>query len=292
MQAVQPSHSCHPLCAAAGRAASRTPCSLRRASWRGSNQAQHTATASCGWVGAQGRCSTRVSIPPGCLLADLLACLPAADSDRAAYLCAGTVAVLCAAAQCEQTVVRALCLLSLCVHDTAQDVVALIAYEQPQQSPLAHLLALSQREVVADAVNAAILQASSSGPGDGAAARGSSSKPQVRLLCRHPHTGHRRALLLAGCACGKLIPALSCCCVAECPGDTLTAASGHTRGAARRIWRHRRGVQAARPPQPANKLLTQHVQLCTLYHQHRARAGVRRNSTSRPWSAGPGQRGC
>lgn len=63
-----------------------------------------------------------------------------------------------------------------------QDVVALIAYEHPEQSPLAHLLQLSQREVVADAVNAAILQASASGSSaDGAAAV--SSKPQVRRLC-------------------------------------------------------------------------------------------------------------
>ena len=56
-----------------------------------------------------------------------------------------------------------------------QDVVALIAYEHPEQSPLAHLLQLSQREVVADAVNAAILQVTAAGGGSS-----SSSKPQVR----------------------------------------------------------------------------------------------------------------
>lgn len=39
-----------------------------------------------------------------------------------------------------------------------QEVVALIAYEHPQQSPLSHFLHLHQREHVADVVNAAILQ--------------------------------------------------------------------------------------------------------------------------------------
>lgn len=98
----------------------------------------------------------------------------------------------------------------------------MIAYEQPQQSPLAHLLALSQREVVADAVNAAILQASSSGPGDGAAARGSSSsKPQVRLLCRHLH-----ARCIAECCCWLVYAhaassELSCCCLLQSALETL-----------------------------------------------------------------------
>jgi hypothetical protein len=64
--------------------------------------------------------------------------------------------------------------------DAAQDVVALIAYEQPEASPLGYLLQLGQREVVADAVNAAILQAASAGAGssgavDGGAAATSSS---------------------------------------------------------------------------------------------------------------------
>jgi hypothetical protein len=55
------------------------------------------------------------------------------------------------------------CLPAACSH-TLQDVVALIAYEQPEASPLAHLLQLSQREVVADVVNAAILVAASPQP--------------------------------------------------------------------------------------------------------------------------------
>lgn len=38
-----------------------------------------------------------------------------------------------------------------------QDVVALIAYESPEASPLAHLLSMAQREKVADAINAAVL---------------------------------------------------------------------------------------------------------------------------------------
>lgn len=63
-----------------------------------------------------------------------------------------------------------------------QDVVALIAYEHPEQSPLAHLLQLSQREVVADAVNAAILQVTAAG---GAGGSSSSSKPQVRREGEH-----------------------------------------------------------------------------------------------------------
>lgn len=41
-----------------------------------------------------------------------------------------------------------------------QGVVALIAYESPEKSPLAHLLLLSQREHVADVLNAAVLQVS------------------------------------------------------------------------------------------------------------------------------------
>jgi hypothetical protein len=41
-----------------------------------------------------------------------------------------------------------------------QEVVALIAYEHPEQSPLAQLMQLSQREAVADVLNAAILQIS------------------------------------------------------------------------------------------------------------------------------------
>jgi hypothetical protein len=61
-----------------------------------------------------------------------------------------------------------------------QDVVALIAYEQPEQSPLAHLLEVSQREVVADAVNAAILQVASSGSDSSMEAAAGSNMPQVR----------------------------------------------------------------------------------------------------------------
>eukprot|EP00898_Chlorokybus_atmophyticus_P007569 jgi/Chlat1/7813/Chrsp66S07270 len=41
---------------------------------------------------------------------------------------------------------------------TLQDVVALLAYEHPEESPLASLLQFSQREAVADTVNAAVLQ--------------------------------------------------------------------------------------------------------------------------------------
>uniref|UniRef100_A0A383VPB8 B30.2/SPRY domain-containing protein n=1 Tax=Tetradesmus obliquus TaxID=3088 RepID=A0A383VPB8_TETOB len=74
-----------------------------------------------------------------------------------------------------------------------KEVVALIAYEHPQQSPLAHLLHLSQREAVADAVNAAILQvagqsaAAAAGDEAGAATKDSgsteagSSPPQSSL---------------------------------------------------------------------------------------------------------------
>jgi hypothetical protein len=77
-----------------------------------------------------------------------------------------------------------------------QEVVALIAYEHPEQSPLAHLLQLSQRELVADVVNAAILQvagqpaAAAAAAADAAAAatdsssaEGSSSTPQVSTGC-------------------------------------------------------------------------------------------------------------
>ncbi|KIY98933.1 hypothetical protein MNEG_9030 [Monoraphidium neglectum] len=42
---------------------------------------------------------------------------------------------------------------------TLRDVVALIAYEAPEASPLAHLLSTAQRERVADVVNAAVLGA-------------------------------------------------------------------------------------------------------------------------------------
>lgn len=65
-----------------------------------------------------------------------------------------------------------------------QDVVALIAYEQPEASPLAHLLAPAQREAVADVINSAVLSALTSGGGatacsaddaDGGAADASSS---------------------------------------------------------------------------------------------------------------------
>ena len=42
--------------------------------------------------------------------------------------------------------------------------VALIAYERPEASPLAHLLAPTQREAVADAVNAAVLCVAASLP--------------------------------------------------------------------------------------------------------------------------------
>jgi hypothetical protein len=62
-----------------------------------------------------------------------------------------------------------------------QDVVALIAYQSPELSPLAHLLQPSQRELVADAINAAILQAAASGSSSDGAAAGS-SKPQVRRI--------------------------------------------------------------------------------------------------------------
>lgn len=40
-----------------------------------------------------------------------------------------------------------------------QDVVALIAYQQPEQSPLAALLAPARREATADVVNSAVLRA-------------------------------------------------------------------------------------------------------------------------------------
>lgn len=63
-----------------------------------------------------------------------------------------------------------------------QDVVALIAYEQPEQSPLAHLLDMSQREVVADAVNAAILQVATTGSDNSTEAAAGSSRPQVGML--------------------------------------------------------------------------------------------------------------
>jgi len=89
-----------------------------------------------------------------------------------------------------------------------QDVVALIAYEQPEQSPLAHLLQLSHREVVADAVNAAILQVSatassnsSSGSSTDTAAAGGSTMPQV--IVRH-------CIPLSVCLCNMhlIVPAL------------------------------------------------------------------------------------
>eukprot|EP00879_Flechtneria_rotunda_P014464 GHRR01015113.1.p1 GENE.GHRR01015113.1~~GHRR01015113.1.p1 ORF type:complete len:351 (+),score=113.33 GHRR01015113.1:510-1562(+) len=59
-----------------------------------------------------------------------------------------------------------------------KDVVALIAYERPEESPLAHLLHLSQRELVADAVNAAVLQASGTSVG-GSDGSSSNSMPFV-----------------------------------------------------------------------------------------------------------------
>lgn len=89
-----------------------------------------------------------------------------------------------------------------------QDVVALIAYEQPEQSPLAHLLQLSQREVVADAVNAAILQvsatastSSSSGSSTDTAAAGGSTMPQVSA-------GHCVPLGMCLCNMHLIVPAL------------------------------------------------------------------------------------
>jgi hypothetical protein len=48
--------------------------------------------------------------------------------------------------------------------DVLQDVVALIAYEQPEASPLGWLLGSAQRERVADAVNSAIAQAAGAPP--------------------------------------------------------------------------------------------------------------------------------
>ena len=76
--------------------------------------------------------------------------------------------------------IQSLSLLLVCV----QDVVALIAYEQPEQSPLGQLLQLHQREVVADAVNAAILHVSaptgsSSSSSTEPSTSSSSSMPQV-----------------------------------------------------------------------------------------------------------------
>lgn len=47
---------------------------------------------------------------------------------------------------------------------TLRDVVALIAYENPQDSPLKHFLSLAHREKVADAVNSAILTLSAGEP--------------------------------------------------------------------------------------------------------------------------------
>ncbi|GLC55921.1 hypothetical protein PLESTB_001044600 [Pleodorina starrii] len=51
-----------------------------------------------------------------------------------------------------------------------RDVVALVAYQDPQASPLAHLMGRGQRDAVADAVNAAILAVVSEPSGGGAAA--------------------------------------------------------------------------------------------------------------------------
>ncbi|GLC41896.1 hypothetical protein PLESTM_001263500 [Pleodorina starrii] len=53
-----------------------------------------------------------------------------------------------------------------------RDVVALVAYQDPQASPLAHLMGRGQRDAVADAVNAAILAVVSEPSGGGAAAAG------------------------------------------------------------------------------------------------------------------------
>lgn len=96
--------------------------------------------------------------------------------------------------------------------------VALIAYERPEESPLRHLLAPSQREAVADAVNAAILavagdaaggggdtgqQLSSRGGGSGdddASSSGSSGCLQVRDGCRQ----------LAAWGCMHCC--IACCC--------------------------------------------------------------------------------
>jgi hypothetical protein len=47
--------------------------------------------------------------------------------------------------------------LSVVGDDDAQDVVALIAYQQPNTSPVAHFLSVKHREEVAEALNSAIL---------------------------------------------------------------------------------------------------------------------------------------
>ena len=46
---------------------------------------------------------------------------------------------------------------------SSQEVVALIAYQDPSLSPLKHLLCPSQREMVADVINAAVLNAANFG---------------------------------------------------------------------------------------------------------------------------------
>ncbi|PNH06445.1 Glucose-induced degradation protein 8 [Tetrabaena socialis] len=62
---------------------------------------------------------------------------------------------------------------------TLQDVVALAAYQNPEASPLAHLMGRAQREGVADSVNAAVLAAAScagpAGPACWPAGKGASA---------------------------------------------------------------------------------------------------------------------
>lgn len=78
------------------------------------------------------------------------------------------------------------CVIVACV---VQDVIALVAYERPEEGPLHYLLALSQREQVADVVNRAVLSvagasSSSSGSSCNGDAAGciSQAVPQVHCL--------------------------------------------------------------------------------------------------------------
>ncbi len=54
-----------------------------------------------------------------------------------------------------------------------RDVIALIAYQHPESSPLAHLLSKQQREAVADTVNSAVLAAVGAGGEGSSGAEGS-----------------------------------------------------------------------------------------------------------------------
>lgn len=89
---------------------------------------------------------------------------------------------------------------------------ALLAYERPADSPLAHLLHPQQREAVADAVNAGILAAvapETARPATGSAALLSSRVACVELWTARPTASSGRQGPLR-CHLGEGAPSVTC----------------------------------------------------------------------------------